>query len=57
MQITGLGSVKVRVALCDNDNGLFLAKRLDKLDGAFAAYCERKNSVRKKNSIPHGKNG
>jgi hypothetical protein len=38
VQIAGLRSIKVRVALGDNNNGLFLAKRLDKLNGAFAAY-------------------
>jgi hypothetical protein len=57
VKITGLGSIKVCVALSDDDDGLFLTKRLDKLDGALAPDRQWKNSVRKENGVAYGKDG
>ena len=47
----------MRVTLSNNDDGLFLTKRLDKLNGAFASDRQWKNSVRKENGVAYGEDG
>jgi len=55
MKVAGLRSVKARIDLSGNNDGPFLAQRLDELDRALAAHGKGKNGVGKENRVAHGK--
>jgi hypothetical protein len=57
VQVGGSGGVQVGVALGDDDDGFFVAERLDELDGAFAPDGEGENGVGKENSIADWEHG
>ena len=45
VQIARLRRIHARVALGDDDNGLFVSERLDELDGAFAAHRQGQHGM------------